>query len=90
MNKITQAVNIFPDSQIDISGHTDSTGSASVNKKLSRARADSVTKFLVDVGNIKPSRITVTGYGAEKPVASNATVEGRAANRRVEVLIKNR
>jgi outer membrane protein OmpA-like peptidoglycan-associated protein len=90
MNKIIQAVNTFPESHIEISGHTDSTGSAEVNKKLSQARAESVAKFLVDVGNIQASRIMVTGYGAEKPVASNATPEGRAANRRVEILIDNR
>ena len=90
MNKIIQAVNTFPESNIEISGHTDSTGGAAVNKKLSKDRAASVAKFLVDVGNIKPSRITVTGYGPEKPVASNATNEGRAANRRVEILIDNR
>jgi OOP family OmpA-OmpF porin len=90
MNKIIQAVNTFPESHIEISGHTDSTGSAAVNKKLSLARAESVAKFLVDVGNIQASRIMVNGYGPEKPVASNATPEGRAANRRVEILIDNR
>jgi chemotaxis protein MotB len=67
-----------------------STGSAEVNKKLSRMRAGSGAKFLVNVGNIQPNRIMVTGYGAEKPVASNTTPEGRAANRRVEILIDNR
>ncbi len=90
MNKIIQAVNTFPQSYIEISGHTDSTGGAAVNKKLSKDRAGSVARFLVDVGNIQASRIMVSGYGAEKPVASNATVEGRAANRRVEILIENR
>jgi outer membrane protein OmpA-like peptidoglycan-associated protein len=89
MNKIIQAVNTFPGSQLEISGNTDSTGSATVNKKLSLARADSVAKFLVDVGNIQASRIMVNGYGSEKPVASNATPEGRAANRRVDILIRN-
>lgn len=89
MNKIIQAVNTFPESTIAISGHTDSTGSAEVNRKLSQARAENVAKFLVDVGNIPASRIIATGYGAEKPVASNDTPEGRATNRRVEILIKN-
>jgi outer membrane protein OmpA-like peptidoglycan-associated protein len=89
MNKIIQAVNTFPNSTLEISGHTDATGSAAVNKKLSLGRAESVAKFLVEVGNIKASRIMVDGYGSEKPVASNATPEGRAANRRVEILIRN-
>jgi outer membrane protein OmpA-like peptidoglycan-associated protein len=89
MNKIIQAVNTFPESHLEISGNTDSTGSAAVNRKLSLARAQSVAKFLVDVGNIQASRIMVNGYGSEKPVASNATPEGRAANRRVDILIRN-
>lgn len=89
MNKIIQAVQTFPGSYIEISGHTDSTGSDAVNKKLSQARADNVAKFLVEVGNIAASRIIATGYGEERPVASNETPEGRSANRRVEILINN-
>lgn len=89
MNKIIQAVQIFPDSSLEISGHTDSTGSAEVNKTLSQRRADNVARFLVDVGGIPASRIMTTGYGKERPVASNEKPEGRAANRRVEILIRN-
>ena len=90
MNKIIQAVRIFPDSHIQVSGHTDSTGGAAVNRNLSRARADNVAKFLIDVGGIQASRIMVEGYGEDRPVASNETADGRAANRRVEILIDNR
>ena len=89
MNKIIQAVKTFPESSIEISGHTDSTGSAEVNKSLSQKRADSVARFLVEVGGISASRVLATGYGKERPVASNETPEGRAANRRVEILIRN-
>jgi outer membrane protein OmpA-like peptidoglycan-associated protein len=89
MNKIIQAVQTFPSSYIEISGHTDSAGSDALNKKLSQARADNVAKFLVEVGNIAASRIIATGYGEDRPVASNETPEGRAANRRVEILINN-
>ncbi|MEA2078424.1 MAG: OmpA family protein [Pseudomonadota bacterium] len=89
MNQIIQAVNTFPESHIEISGHTDSTGSAAVNRNLSRARADNVAQFLVAVGDIAASRIMASGYGEERPVASNETPTGRAANRRVEVLIIN-
>jgi len=89
MNKIIQAVETFPNSTIEISGHTDSTGSAQVNKTLSQQRADNVARFLVEVGGISASRLMATGYGSERPVASNATPEGRAANRRVEILIRN-
>ncbi len=89
MNRIIQAVQTFPQSHIEISGHTDSTGSATVNRNLSQARADNVAKFLVEVGGIPASRIIATGYGEKRPVASNDTPAGRAANRRVEVLINN-
>ncbi|MEN8761075.1 MAG: OmpA family protein [Thiogranum sp.] len=89
LNKIIQAVKTFPESHIEVSGHTDSTGTAAVNRNLSRARADNVARFLVEVGNIPAGSIMVTGYGEERPVASNETASGRAANRRVEVLIKN-
>jgi len=89
MNRIIQAVKIFPESHIEISGHTDSTGSAAVNRNLSRARADNVAQLLVEVGGIAASRIMATGYGEERPVASNETAAGRAANRRVVVLINN-
>jgi outer membrane protein OmpA-like peptidoglycan-associated protein len=89
MNRIIKAVQTFPQSHIEISGHTDATGSATVNRNLSQARADNVARFLVDVGGIAASRIIATGYGEQRPVASNETTAGRAANRRVEVLINN-
>lgn len=89
LNKIVQAIAVFPDSRIRVSGHTDSTGSAEVNQSLSEQRAAKVSKFLVEVGGVSPSRISWYGYGKERPVASNETAEGRAANRRVEILIQN-
>lgn len=90
LNKIIQAVNTFPGSSISISGHTDSVGSAEINQALSEQRAANVAKFLVAVGGIAPGRVSATGYGKERPVASNETAEGRATNRRVEILIVNR
>jgi OOP family OmpA-OmpF porin len=90
MNKIIQAVKIFPDSHIQVTGHTDSTGSEAVNKKISQARAENVAKFLIEVGGIQSSRVMADGYGEERPIASNESAQGRAANRRVEVLIDNR
>ena len=82
-------IDIFPDSKIRVSGHTDSTGSDAVNMKLSEERAGKVAKFLTEVGGIAADRITVNGYGESRPVASNETADGRAANRRVEILIEN-
>ena len=89
LNKIDLASKKFPGSKLVISGHTDSTGNARVNKRLSEKRAANVAKFLQETKGISPSRITVRGYGAEKPVAPNSTKEGRSRNRRIEVLIDN-
>ncbi|PRB82893.1 TolC family outer membrane protein [Pseudomonas sp. MYb185] len=71
---------------ISIVGHTDSTGSASLNRDLSLARAVSVREFLIEQG-IDRAIISVAGAGADRPVASNNTAEGRAENRRVELHI---
>ncbi len=89
LNKIIKAVDTFPGSTIRVSGHTDSTGGDAVNQKLSEERAGKVARFLTEVGGIEASRITVAGYGKSRPVASNETADGRAANRRVEILIEN-
>ncbi len=76
----------YPKRNVMIEGYTDSTGPAQFNKKLSRERAESVRNALVKDG-ISPERITIKGYGAEYPVASNKTAAGRQQNRRVEVVI---
>jgi outer membrane protein OmpA-like peptidoglycan-associated protein len=89
MNKIIRAIKLFPDSRIEVSGHTDSTGADNVNKTLSQARAEKVSKFLTDVGEISANRITAVGYGESRPLATNKTAEGRAENRRVEIKIIN-
>ena len=73
-----------PSVKITVSGHTDSVGNAKSNQWLSEQRANAVKKFLVGKG-IKADRIKTVGYGKDKPVASNATKEGRAKNRRVEI-----
>ena len=89
LNKIIKAIDIFPGSNIRVSGHTDSTGSDAVNMSLSEQRADKVAKFLTEVGGIAVDRVSVYGYGESRPVASNETAVGRSANRRVEILIEN-
>ncbi|MGB5457323.1 MAG: OmpA family protein [Gammaproteobacteria bacterium] len=89
MNKIIRAIKIFPDSRIEVIGHTDATGSDSINQTISEARAEKVGKFLTEVGEISPGRITTRGYGESRPVASNETAAGRAENRRVEIKIIN-
>jgi outer membrane protein OmpA-like peptidoglycan-associated protein len=89
MNKIIRAINIFPESRIEVTGHTDSTGTDNINQQVSQARARNVSKFLTQVGEITPERITSQGYGESRPVASNKTAAGRAENRRVEIKIIN-
>ncbi len=73
-----------PTVQIEIRGHTDSTGGATANRELSRRRAASVRASLIQMG-LAAERLTAVGYGEDVPLADNATPEGRARNRRVEI-----
>lgn len=73
-----------PNVRVRVSGHTDSRGNAEYNKRLSQSRAESVAAFLNQSG-VGSDRMMATGYGEERPVASNDTPEGRAENRRVEL-----
>jgi len=68
---------------LKLAGHTDNTGSMQLNMRLSKERAEAVKAYLVSKG-ANPSRIEATGYGPTQPIATNATAEGRQANRRVE------
>lgn len=76
----------YPNSTVQVIGHTDNTGSAAHNLDLSRQRAAAVTQVLVNNG-IAAGRISAVGKGEDVPVASNLTPEGRAQNRRVEIVI---
>lgn len=76
----------YPDTNLVIEGHTDSSGSAAHNKKLSEQRAQSVIEVLIADG-VDAARLTHKGWGEDKPLQSNATAEGRTQNRRVEVHI---
>lgn len=78
----------YPEMKVEVAGHTSSTGPAEYNLDLSQRRAQSVADYLVSRG-LAADRFTVRGYGEEDPVASNATAEGRARNRRVELRILN-
>lgn len=75
-----------PKIRIEISGHTDNSGSAEHNKTLSLNRAKSVQDYLISKGT-KPDRLSIKGFGSEKPVATNDTLEGKAKNRRIEMKI---
>lgn len=76
----------YPNSTIQIIGHTDNTGEAAFNQRLSVSRADAVASELMSAG-ITPSRVQAIGRGEDQPVASNLTDEGKAQNRRVEIVI---
>jgi outer membrane protein OmpA-like peptidoglycan-associated protein len=77
---------VYPSIQVKVEGHTDSTGSYETNQKLSLARAVTVRDYLVAQG-VEASHIGVEGLGPDQPVADNATAEGRARNRRVEIIL---
>ena len=84
--KFVLFMNTFPVYKAEIGGHTDNVGDAAANKKLSSARANSVKERFTKEG-VDAARMTAIGYGEEKPVASNDTVEGRDENRRIEVTL---
>ena len=90
LEKIMQAINVFDNPKIIVTGHTDSTGSTALNMKLSQKRAQTVASFLKKVGKIDSKDINVKGCGETRPVASNKTKDGRERNRRIEVLILNK
>ncbi len=73
-----------PDTKVEIGGHTDAVGSEAARQKISEKRAESAKKYLMDKFNIPGDRMTVKGYGSQKPIADNKSKEGRAKNRRVE------
>jgi len=83
MEDVVQSLKANPSLHVEIQGHTDNTGAADRNLKISGERAASVKKWLTDHG-IAAERLTSEGYGASRPIAANGTIEGRAKNRRVE------
>jgi len=85
LGKLAQFLKQFPKATGEIGGHTDATGSETMNQKLSLDRAESIRTYLAENFSIDPGRITVKGYGSAKPVADNATVAGKQKNRRIEV-----
>lgn len=86
LNKVVRLLNDKPSIQVEISGHTDSDGSASYNKQLSLKRAQSVVSYLVEKG-INRARLSEKGYGADHPIRPNDSEENKQANRRIEFKI---
>lgn len=86
LETISRSMNQYPDSLIDVYGHTDSTGSDQYNQPLSENRARTVANYLTTQG-VSAARVRSQGFGETMPVADNATEEGRRRNRRVEIKI---
>ena len=84
--KVSGILQAYPGLKLQVEGYTDSTGSPDTNQKLSENRAGAVKDFLVTQG-VSIDNITATGFGEAKPVADNATVSGRAQNRRVQLVV---
>ena len=86
LDRVASTLNQYPQTRIEIAGHTDSTGTLEGNQRLSENRAHAVRSYLASRG-VAPERMYAVGYGQSRPIASNATAEGRAQNRRVEIIV---
>jgi outer membrane protein OmpA-like peptidoglycan-associated protein len=87
LDKLAEFLKRCPEAKVDIGGHTDNVGDAEDNKALSQRRADAVLRYLAREG-IDAARLSATGYGATQPIASNDDEDGRAENRRIELVLK--
>lgn len=88
LDDVARTLNAYPQTLVDVIGHADSTGAAAYNQALSERRAGSVANYLVSRGRVMPDRLYVAGRGINEPRATNATPEGRAQNRRVEIILR--
>ena len=87
LRSVADSLRQYPDTDVVVKGHTDSTGADSFNLDLAERRADNVRQFLIAEG-VSSYRVTAIGFGEQFPLATNATPEGRAQNRRVEIEIR--
>ena len=87
LNQLIGLLSAYPKNNVLIEGHTDNTGDADYNLKLSQLRASAVRDYLISQGGFDAKRFQVTGYGQTRPIAGNKTKAGRSLNRRVEVTI---
>ena len=88
LGRVEEAIRKFPDASIVVEGHTDSYGGDSANFVLSQDRADAVRQFIVNRMGLDPERVSSIGYGETRPVATNDTAEGRARNRRIDLVLR--
>ena len=90
LSKVRRAVRTFTEPQVTIEGHTDSTGTAEFNDHLSQLRAESVQEYLLANNVLRNEQVRAAGYGSSRPLAPNTTTAGRAANRRIDLVITPR
>jgi outer membrane protein OmpA-like peptidoglycan-associated protein len=88
LDRVAESLVANPHVRVEVGGHTDITGNKATNQRLSQARAEAVRQYLISRG-VAPDRITAKGYASTRPIADNTSVEGRAANRRVELYKTN-
>jgi OmpA-OmpF porin, OOP family len=88
LDKVRQALDVFPSSQAVIEGHTDSYGSDELNLALSRRRAEAVSNYLAGELGVPAFRLSAVGYGETRPIANNETPQGRERNRRIDIRIR--
>jgi outer membrane protein OmpA-like peptidoglycan-associated protein len=86
LDSVAEVLHEYDKTLVEVVGHTDSTGSDAINQPLSQRRADSVVAYLRSHG-VVPARLSAYGVSSNYPIASNATAEGRALNRRVEIAL---
>ena len=86
VNDLITILMACPTAQVQLAGHADSTGDPAANQTLSTDRATAIQSLLV-AGGVAPERLTTAGYGQDKPVASNDTEDGKARNRRTELIV---
>jgi outer membrane protein OmpA-like peptidoglycan-associated protein len=89
LDLIAEVMMTYNKATFSIDGHTDSTGSEAINKKVSQKRANAVRDYLIKRG-VDSSRVQAVGVGQSKPLSSNKTSAGRAKNRRVEIRVTNK
>ncbi|WP_456377384.1 OmpA family protein [Lutibacter sp.] len=87
LTKLANILKEYPDTNVLVVGHTDSSGANDYNMSLSKNRATAVTNFFTQVNQLSANRFTTSWFGEDQPVADNATAEGRAKNRRVNLAI---
>jgi len=89
LDEVGRELEKYPDLKIEVQGHTDTSGPAALNMKLSQKRAESVRRYLLEHTTLKPENLTAKGYGETRPETKERNQEEKLRNRRVELDIKN-